>query len=53
MFMLQLENNGLRFLQPQYLMNTGKQLNWENEMKSYKKAMYQDIFKISYIFLNF
>lgn len=27
MFMLQLENNGLRFLQPQHLMNTGKQLN--------------------------
>jgi len=26
-FMLQLENNGLRFLQPQYLMNTGTQLN--------------------------
>lgn len=26
-FMLQLENNGLRFLQPQYLINTGTQLN--------------------------
>lgn len=26
-FMLQLENNGLRFLQPQYLMNTGTQSN--------------------------
>lgn len=26
-FMLQLENNGLRFLQPQYLMNTSTQLN--------------------------
>lgn len=25
--MLQLENNGLRFLQPQYLMNTGTQSN--------------------------
>jgi len=27
MYMLQLENNGLRFLQPQYLMNTGIWLN--------------------------
>lgn len=27
MFMLQLENNGLRFLQPQYLMNTSTQTN--------------------------
>lgn len=26
-FILQLENNGLRFLQPKYLMNTGTRLN--------------------------
>jgi len=32
-FMLQLENNGLRFLQPQYLMNTGAQLNYNVEQK--------------------
>lgn len=48
-FMLQLENNGLRFLQPQYLMNTG---TYVTEYKQLHKKLYKFWFFTIYFFLK-